>query len=65
MLVQLEFFKTPEECFQEQLIERIDKMEVSQNKVRRAVFARDGKQDFRLDELEERVKILERFVCRR
>lgn len=64
MLIQLEFWKSPQECFEEQIIERVDKSELSLGKMRRKLFAENGALKQQVLELSDRVAIMERNICR-
>ena len=62
-LVQLDFFKTAEECEIDALRKDIDDCRKSNDKVRKKLFAENGKHVKEIMDLRERVEHLERFVC--
>ncbi len=62
--VQYDLFKTKEISEMEALEKRIAVVEKSSDKVRKGTYARIGKQDKIISELESRLEILERFICR-
>lgn len=63
-LIQLDFFRTPEECEQIAMREQIARLKESQDKVRKKLFAENGKLVKSQMDLEERMAILERNICR-
>ena len=64
LVYQLDFWRGDEECKFDALQARIDKVEGSTEKVRKGMFARLGEQGKRLLDLESRMLILERNICR-
>jgi len=62
--VQYDFFLTPQESETEMLIREIDGIKYSTSKVRRALFARNGELQRKMLELEERLAVIERGICR-
>jgi hypothetical protein len=62
--VQLDFFQTVEETQVDKLIRIVDEIRLSSNKVRKAMFARDCEKEKRITDLENRLAILERNICR-
>lgn len=62
--LQLDFFRTPEECEIIQLRGQIKDIEISTGKVRRALFARHGELAKITLDLENRLQILERNICK-
>lgn len=62
-LVQLDFFKSYEECELDQLKKQIEACRISNEKVRKKLFAENGKHIKEIHDLKERITHLERFVC--
>ena len=62
-VLQLEFFKSEEEVRLENLERRMDKCEESCGKVRRGLFARNGDLTKVVNEMNERLTIIERAIC--
>jgi len=62
-LIQLEFFKTAEECEMEAMRKEIAGCLLSSEKVRKKLFAENGKLTKEVIDLKERLSHLERFVC--
>jgi|GEM_PF-1152650 len=62
--VQYDFFLTPQESETEMLIREVDGIKYSTSKVRRALFARNGELQRKMLELEERLAVIERGLCR-
>lgn len=63
-LVQLDFFKSEEECRMDAVEERMKKCEESCGKVRRKLFATNGEMMKMVLEMDERLKIIERNICK-
>ncbi len=61
--VQLQFFKTKEQCEIEHLFGQISKIGTSSEKVRRGLYAKLGELKKRQDDIDERLKILEKNIC--
>jgi hypothetical protein len=59
-VVQLDFF---EETDLSIVKARMDKVEDSANKVRKSLFAKNGELTKKINELEERLSLLERNIC--
>lgn len=59
-VVQLDFFESDETSI---LKARMEKCEESANKVRKSLFAKNGELNKKINELEERLSILERNIC--
>lgn len=62
-LVQLDFFKTEEECEIEALRKEVEACRLSGDRVRKKLFAENGKLTKEVNDLKERLVYLERFVC--
>lgn len=62
--VQYDFFLTPQESETEMMIHEIDSIKISTTKVRKALFARNGELQRKMLELEERLNVIERGICR-
>jgi hypothetical protein len=59
-LIQLDFFKETEMSILEA---RMDKCEKSSNNVRKSLFAKNSELTKKINELEERLSIIERNIC--
>ena len=64
MIVQLDFFRTPEESERLELIRQLEETKISANRVRRACFAKIDALAKENYELKCRLDILERYICR-
>ena len=64
MLIQLDFFKSNEESWQEALEARMDKCEASATKVRKGQFAHIGELKKMYNDMNDRIQIIERNICR-
>jgi hypothetical protein len=62
--VQYDFFLTPIESETEMLVREMDGVKISVTKIRKALFARNGDLQRKMLELEERLNIVERGICR-
>ncbi len=62
--IQLDLFKTAEECEIEALYRAVEKVRVSSDKVRRGTYAEINALRKRIVELEERQAIIERNICK-
>ncbi len=62
--IQLDFFRTDAECEMIQLREAIDKVRISNDKVRRKLFADNGRLNRGMEDLSSRLEIIERMICR-
>lgn len=62
--LQLDFFLTEEECEMQQIREQVAALKASQDKVRKALFARHGELIKGVIDLNERVEHIERGLCR-
>jgi dynactin complex subunit len=60
IVYQLDFFEESETSI---LKARMEKCEESASKVRKSLFAKNGELKKKIDELEERLTILERNIC--
>lgn len=60
---QLDFWLTPEESEIRSLKEEIKAVKTSCDKVRKKLFAENGKLVKKTDELESRLSIIERNIC--
>lgn len=65
VVVQLDFFKTHEESEIDALKAEVSKLRESQDKVRKAMFARHGELYKRQIDFEERLSCLERGICKK
>jgi hypothetical protein len=63
-IVQLDFFKTAEESEIEALRKQIAAVKASSDKVRRGMFARHGDLTKIVLDLQERLAVIERNICR-
>ncbi len=63
MLIQLELFDTLSET--DILKEEVSLLKKSQDKLRKALFARHGELAKRYVEIHERMEILERYICKK
>lgn len=62
-IVQYNFFETKEESEFKALENRVEEVDISCNKIRKALFARHGEMNKRQIDLEQRLEILERYLC--
>lgn len=62
--VQYDFWQTKEESETEMLIREVNGIKMSTSKVRKALFARNGELQRKMLELEDRLAIIERGLCR-
>lgn len=62
-IIQLDFFKNEEECELENLRKVVAECKSSNERVRKKLFAENGKHVKEINELKERLTHLERFVC--
>lgn len=62
-VVQLDFFKTHEESRIDALEASFDKVKQSCDKVRKGQFAKIGELNKKIEDLEQRLAILERYIC--
>lgn len=63
-IFQLDMFLSEEQSEIDSLRERIDAVDTSTGKVRRSLFAKNGEMSKKMNDLEERMVILERYICR-
>lgn len=63
-IYQMDFFKTPEECEMESIHSSIDAIKKSSDKVRKGLYAKHGELFKMVTDIDERMKILERHICR-
>jgi hypothetical protein len=63
-LVQLDFFKTAEQCEIDALRIELQSVKLSCDKVRKKLFAENGKLVKMTIDLCERLDVLERHICR-
>lgn len=61
--VQLDLFKTPEQCELETLQKAYRDLKTSTDKVRRGMYARLGELVKANDELQQRLSVLEKHIC--
>ena len=64
MSVQLDFFKTDEECEIDSLRLEVRNIGISTTKVRKSLFARNNEIEKLVRELSTRLEIIERNICR-
>ncbi len=62
--IQLDLWRSPEECEMIAMRETIERIRISQDKVRKRLFADHGKLRGGFEDLSERLAIIERSVCR-
>lgn len=62
--LQYDFFLSEEESEVERLIKQMTALKFSTERVRKALFARNNELDKQVTELQERLALLERFICR-
>lgn len=62
--IQLDFFKTEEESKIDCLYEEFEKVKDSSTKVRKSLFARNGELTKQYNELNDRLSIIERNICK-
>ena len=62
--IQLDFLKTPQQCFEERIASDLDKVRKSGDAVRKGTYARLNEQKKEIDDLKNRLEILERFICK-
>lgn len=63
-MIQLDFFKTDEELIIEDIQNRVEAIKISSDKVRRGTYARLNEQGKKVLELEERLCIIEKYICK-
>lgn len=61
--IQLDFFKTQEECENQEIRRIVIEIKESSNKVRRKLFSENGELKKKVSDLEYRLQILERNIC--
>jgi hypothetical protein len=61
--IQLDFFKSDEECEIEQLKKTIDAVKTSADKVRKGTYARINELNKNYLNIEERLAFLEKYIC--
>jgi len=61
--IQLDFFKTKEECEIEAMHRKIHEVKLSSDKVRKKLFAENGKLIKEVMDLKSRLEIIERNIC--
>lgn len=62
--IQLDLFKTAEQCEMDALRLEMNAVKSSSDKVRKKLFAENGSLVRRMTDLEERLMIIERNICR-
>jgi hypothetical protein len=62
--IQYDFFKTEEESELEALRKRVEEIDASSHKVRKGIYAKHGELYKTIMDIEERLKIIERNLCR-
>jgi len=62
--IQLDLFRSDEESEIIAMNEKIKAIDASTNRVRKSLFARNGELTKRITELEEKMNIIERNICR-
>ena len=63
-IYQLDFFKSEEESEIDSLRDRIDSVKESNDKVRKKLFSENGKLTKRILDLEEKMNIIEKNLCK-
>jgi hypothetical protein len=63
-MIQLDFFKTDEELIIEDIQKRVEAIKISSDKVRRGTYARLNEQSKILLDLEERLSLIEKYICK-
>ena len=61
--IQLDFFKSYEECERDAMRQSIAEIKISSDKVRRKLFAEQGLLKKEVFDLSERLQIIERNIC--
>jgi len=61
--IQLDFWKSKEECEMDSLRLEMASVKASTDKIRRALFARNGELTKRMLELETRLEAIEKGLC--
>ena len=61
--IQMDFWKTSEECEMDALRREMAEVKKSSTNVRKALFARNGELTKRMLELEDRLQYIERGIC--
>ncbi len=61
--LQLDFFKTESECEIESLRKEVSDLKKSQDKVRKKLFAENNEHKKIIDDLSDRLYLLERNIC--
>lgn len=61
---QLDLLKTSEQSLQDKIISDLDKVRKSADSVRKGTYARLNEQKREIQDLKNRLEILERFICR-
>ncbi len=62
--IQLDFFKTEEQCEIEALSKLVSEVKASNDKVRKRLFSENGRLTKEIIELRDRLEILERNICK-
>lgn len=62
--LQLDLFRTEEECEVDRLLRIVEEIKASTTKVRKKLFSENGTLKKKVTELEERLSILESGICR-
>lgn len=62
--IQLDLFQTEEECEMIQLRKSINEIHKTTEKVRKKLFAENGANKKIIEELRERLEIIERNICK-
>lgn len=63
VVVQYDFLKTKEESWKEEIEKNIISVKTSSDKVRRGMYAKLGDLQKKNMELEQRLSILEKYIC--
>ena len=63
-VIQLDFFKSDLECEMESITRKVEEVIASNHKVRKKCFAEIGRYAKLVDDLSERLNIIERNICR-
>lgn len=63
--IQYDFFKSKEDCEIEALLKKMDELEMSMGKVRRGLFAKHSELFKKMNDISERLEVIERHICKK
>lgn len=63
-IVQLDFFKSSEQSEIDSIRERVEAIGISSSKVRKSLYARNGELNKKMLDLETRMEIIEKNICK-